>query len=149
MGLALFQQFQKGHFMDAFRRLRSASIGIAALLSLASCFQAATAADIGDWPGSESSLEQLTPSTATVVAAVAKTGDAVLHRSGGCIMTQMDIGNGRVIQGGGMVTYATCRQTFEVVEVLHGASPKEQRVLEYGFCERAQAFPGPQQERAV
>jgi len=61
----------------------------------------------------------------------------------------MDMGDGGVIRGGGTVTYAYCRQTFANMELLHGDAKVEERVLEYGYVEKSDAFPGPRGENVI
>lgn len=61
----------------------------------------------------------------------------------------MDMGGGETIEGGGTVTYAECRQTFTVSEVLAGSIFTGKADLTYGFAEESDAFPGPSQEIAI
>jgi hypothetical protein len=101
------------------------------------------AADPEKWPGARSSLESLAESTAGVVAAVAKGNAEVRTRTGAHMSTATALGDGKVIRGGGMVTFAHCRQTFQVREVLHGKGEPGDRAVEYSFVEKAQGFPLP------
>ena len=61
----------------------------------------------------------------------------------------MEMGGGEVIEGGGTVTYAYCRQKFAEREVLHGDTKAEDGVLEYGYVEKSDAFPGAREEKAI
>lgn len=53
------------------------------------------------------------------------------------------------IRGGGNVTYAYGKQTFDVLEVLRGQAKTGTQEVAYGFCEESRAFPGPKSEQAV
>jgi hypothetical protein len=97
----------------------------------------------GKWPGSGSSLQTLAPVTATVVAAVAKEKAEIQNRRAAHLSTQSTIGKGEVIQGGGYVFFAECRQKFQVQEILHGNDKAGERVLEYSFVEKTEGFPLP------
>jgi hypothetical protein len=114
------------------------------LLSAAlSAAAGAGAAASEKWPGARSSLESLAESTADVVAAVAKGNAEVRTRTAARMSTATTLRNGQVIRGGGMVTFAHCRQKFQVREVLHGKGEAGDCALEYGFVEKAQGFPLP------
>jgi hypothetical protein len=103
----------------------------------------------GNWPGSGSSLEALAPVTATVLVAVAKEKAEILSRHADHRSTQRILGKGEVIEGGGYVFYAQCRQTFQVLEILHGKDKPGDRVLEYGFVEKTEGFPLPAVEEQI
>jgi hypothetical protein len=86
-------------------------------------------------------------SNAVCVAVAVSTNRTVTPQGGGAhISTSMSMGDGTVIHGGGYVHYAICRQSFQLLEVLHGRKPDENFILEYGFLERSDAFPGPREE---
>jgi hypothetical protein len=97
----------------------------------------------GRWPGSRSSLQELAHGRVTVLAAVAREKAEIHSRSAAHLSTQMTLAKGEVIEGGGYVFYAQCRQKFQVVEILHGKSKPGDRVLEYGFVEKTEGFPLP------
>jgi uncharacterized protein (TIGR03066 family) len=97
----------------------------------------------GKWPGSGSSLEALAPVTATVLAAVAKDKAEIQSRHAAHLSTQTTLAKGEVIEGGGSVFFARCRQKFQVLEILHGNGKPGDRVLEYGFVEKTEGFPLP------
>jgi len=101
------------------------------------------------WPGSDSTLDALAPFTVTVIACTAKEKAEIVKRHSSHISTAMDLGGGEVVHGGGTVTYAYCRQKFETVEVLHGNANTGDRVLQYGYVEESDAFPGPRNEKAI
>jgi hypothetical protein len=101
------------------------------------------------WPGSDSTLDTLAPFTATVIAATAKGNAEIVSRHSSHMSTAMDTGDGELIRGGGYVTFAYCRQKFQTTEVLHGSAKTGDRVLEYGYVEKSDAFPGPRDEEAI
>ena len=95
------------------------------------------------WPGARSSLQALAPETTTVVVAVARDKAEIHSRRAAHLSTQMTLGKGEVIEGGGYVFYAECRQKFQVVEILRGQGKTGDRVLEYSFLEKKEGFPLP------
>jgi uncharacterized protein (TIGR03066 family) len=95
------------------------------------------------WPGARSSLQALAPETATVVAAVARDKAEIQSRHAAHMSTQTTVGKGEVIEGGGYVFFAECRQRFQVVAILQGHGKPGDRVLEYGFVEKTEGFPLP------
>jgi hypothetical protein len=95
------------------------------------------------WPGARSSLQALAPETATVLVAVAKEKAEIQSRQAAHLSTQQTLGKGEVIEGGGYVFFAQCRQKFQVVKILHGQGKPGDRVLEYGFVEKTEGFPLP------
>jgi uncharacterized protein (TIGR03066 family) len=95
------------------------------------------------WPGARSSLQALAPETATVLVAVAREKAEIQSRQAAHLSTQRTSGEGEVIEGGGYVFFAQCRQRFQVAEILHGHGKPGDRVLEYGFVEKTEGFPLP------
>jgi hypothetical protein len=95
------------------------------------------------WPGARSSLQALAPETATVVVAVARDKPDIHSRRAAHLSTQTTLGKGEVIEGGGDVFYAECRQKFQVLEILRGQGKTGDRVLEYSFLEKEDGFPLP------
>jgi hypothetical protein len=91
----------------------------------------------------------LLPYTSNIVVAVAQGKAEITGRHSSHISTAMDMGGGETIEGGGTVTYADCRQTFTVSEVLVGSVTSGHIELTYGFAEESDAFPGPSQEIAI
>lgn len=81
---------------------------------------------------------------AEVVRAVAATEPAITDRHAAHLSTRMG-----KIEGGGMVFSATCKQKFDVSEVLAGAGKAQEREIVYSFRERAQGFPLPRPTRPV
>jgi hypothetical protein len=81
---------------------------------------------------------------AEVLRAVAATERAIVDRRGTDMSTRMG-----KIQGGGMVTWASCKQRFSVSEVLAGAGKAGEREVAYSFLERAVGFPLPSPTRPV
>ena len=73
-----------------------------------------------------------------VVRAVAASEPKITARHGAHMSTR----SGK-ISGGGMVTWASCRQKFTVAGVLAGSGRMGQRDISYSFVERAQGFPLP------
>jgi len=108
-----------------------------------------TIADAKGLPGSGSTLDTLTPFTAAVIACTAKEDAEIVKRLSSHISTVMDMGGGDVIEGGGTVTYAYCRQKFTNMKLLRGDGMLEDRALEYGYVEKSDAFPGPRDEKAI
>jgi hypothetical protein len=103
----------------------------------------AKAASPEKWPGARSSLQALAPETATVVVAVARHKAEIHGRRAAHLSTQTTVGKGEVIEGGGYVFYAQCRQKFQVLEILRGQGKPGDRVLEYSFLEKTEGFPLP------
>jgi hypothetical protein len=101
------------------------------------------------WPGARSSLQALAPETAAVLAAVTRGKGEIKSRSATHMSTQMTVGKGEVIEGGGFVFFAQCRQKFQVVEILHGKDKPGDRVLEYGIVEKTEGFPLPAVQEAI
>lgn len=97
----------------------------------------------GKWRGSRSSLQALAPVTTTVLAAVAKEKVEILSRNAAHLSTQTTLGKGEVIEGGGYVFFARCRQKFQVLEILHGNGKLGDIILEYGIVEKTEGFPLP------
>ena len=97
----------------------------------------------GKWPGSRSSLQALAPVTTTVLAAVTKGKAEITSRNATHMSTRMTLGKGEVIEGGGFVFFAQCRQKFQVLDFLHGNGKPGDRVLEYGIVEKTEGFPLP------
>src|SRR5262249_53602063 len=95
------------------------------------------------WPGARSSLQALAPETATVVVAVGTDMAEIQSRQAAHLSTQTTVGKGEVIEGGGYVFYAQCRQKFQVLEILRGQGKPGDRVLEYSFVEKTEGFPLP------
>jgi uncharacterized protein (TIGR03066 family) len=95
------------------------------------------------WPGARSSLQALVPETAAVVVAVAKDKAEIQSRQATHVTTQTTLGKGEVIEGGGYVFFAQCRQKFQVVEILRGQGKPGDRVLEYTYVEKTEGFPLP------
>ena len=108
-----------------------------------------TITDSSRWPGSRSTLDTLAPFTTAVIACTSKGDAETVKRHSSHMSTAMDMGGGRVISGGGTVTYAYCRQKFTKMELLQGETKAEERVLEYGYVEKSDAFPGPRVERVI
>lgn len=81
---------------------------------------------------------------AEVLRAVAATERAIVDRHGAHMSTRMG-----KIQGGGMVTWASCKQKFSVSEVLAGAGKAGEREVAYSYLERAVGFPLPSPTRPV
>src|SRR5262245_27922148 len=103
----------------------------------------------GPLPGERRSVESLAEYTASAVTAVAKGKAEVRDRSAAHLSTAMSLGDGKVIRGGGMVTYAHCRQTFAVADVLHGKGKPGERALDYTIVEKAVGGPLPSTERRI
>jgi hypothetical protein len=103
----------------------------------------AKAASPEKWPGARSSLQALVPETATVVVAVARDKAEIHGRRAAHLSTQTTLGKGEVIEGGGYVFYAECRQKFQVLAILRGQDKPGDRVLEYSFVEKTEGFPLP------
>jgi hypothetical protein len=122
---------------------------VAAIVSSASCADAAEPVVPGNWPGTRSSLESLTDSTASVIAGIARGKADVLTRSAAHLSTSMSVGKGEVIKGGGVVIFAHCRQKFQALDVLHGKGKAGDRTLEYEFLEKARGFPLPAPAQAI
>jgi hypothetical protein len=95
------------------------------------------------WPGARSSLQALAPETVAVLVAVAKEKAEIHTRRAAHLSTQTAIAKGDVIEGGGFVFYAECRQRFHVTEILHGPGKVGDRVLAYSFVEKTEGFPLP------
>ncbi len=81
---------------------------------------------------------------AAVVRAVAASEAKVTSRHGAHMSTRMG-----KISGGGMVSWASCRQRFTVAGVLAGSGRMGQRDLSYSYLERATGFPLPRPRRPV
>jgi hypothetical protein len=97
-------------------------------------------------------LQALAPATAAVLAAIAKDKAEIQSRHAAHRSTQTTLGKGEVIEGGGYVFSARCRQTFHVREVLHGKDRQDRpgdQVLEYGFVEKTEGFPLPAIEKSI
>jgi hypothetical protein len=111
----------------------------------------AVAAPVSDeiWLGSDVSIDAIASIVTIVVAATAKEDAVVDKRDEAHISTSMDGGGGRVIRGGGYVTFAHCRQTFTIDKVMHGEFAEGDRLLDYGFVEKSDAFPGPRAGRVI
>jgi hypothetical protein len=102
-----------------------------------------------NWPGARSSLKSLADTAACVLVGVA-TGKAEVHdRSGAHLSTATSLGDGTVIRGGGIITYAHCRQKFQVLDILRGEGEAGGRVLEYTIVEKAVGFPLPAPEGMI
>ena len=101
------------------------------------------------WPGARASLASLREHTASVVAAVAKGKAEVRDRHAAHLSTAMSLGRGEVIRGGGIVTYADCRQKFQVADVLRGKGEAGERAVDYTFVEKAEGFPLPAPEQPI
>jgi hypothetical protein len=103
----------------------------------------------GKWPGSGSPFEALAPVTATVLAAVAKDKAEIQSRHAAHLSTRSTLARGEVIEGGGDVFYAQCRQKFQVLAILHGKGKPGDRVLEYSFVEKIEGFPLPAAQEPI
>lgn len=93
---------------------------------------------------SDVSAERAAQQGKEVVRATATSEPKVIKRHGAHMSTIED-----GIRGGGFVTEASCRQTFDVSEVLAGPGRKGEHNVEYSFVERAVGFPLPDPERPV
>ena len=100
------------------------------------------------WPHPEVPLDRAVAGAAAVLRAVAVSQADVYRRSASHFSTVSGKGDD-AIHGGGTVHFASCRQRFRVVEALLGDRVPEQRVVEYGFVEKSECFPGPSAERAL
>lgn len=103
----------------------------------------AKAASPEKWPGARSSLQALATETATVVVAVARDEAEIHGRHAAHLSTQTTVGKGELIEGGGYVFYAQCRQKFQVLEILHGQVKPGDLPLEYSIVEKTDGFPLP------
>ncbi len=79
-----------------------------------------------------------------VVSAIAASEPAVTDRHSVHLSTRMGD-----IEGGGMITSASCKQKFSVSQVLAGAGKAGEREIGYSFIESARGFPLPRPSRPV
>ena len=79
-----------------------------------------------------------------VVRATAASDPAITDRHGAHISTRMGD-----MRGGGMVTYASCKQKFDVSDALAGGGKEKEREVEYSFLERAVGGPLPRPTRPI
>jgi hypothetical protein len=93
---------------------------------------------------SDLSAEKAAAWGAEVVRAVAASDASVTDRHSAHLSTR----SGR-IEGGGMVTWASCKQKFSVPKVLAGAGKAEEREIAYTYIESALGFPLPRPRRPV
>jgi len=97
------------------------------------------------WPTASVDLSFALSNAISVVVAVSTNRD-VTGRGRSHISTRMPLPGGRMIEGGGYVTQADCRQGFRFLQLLRGKQPAHTFVLEYGFVEKSDAFLGPKTE---
>jgi hypothetical protein len=102
-----------------------------------------------EWAESPASLEKVAPATRTVLACTAREKAEVVKRSAAHLSTSMSVGDGQVIEGGGIVVWANCRPKVRVTEVLHGKGKPGERVVGYTIVESSDAFPGPRARRPI
>lgn len=103
--------------------------------------ESAKASSADRWPGADSTLQLLAPSTASVLVVVAKGKAEIKSRSAAHLSTRMSVGKGETIAGGGYVFYAQLRQQFRVLEILHGKDKAGDRFLEYDIVQKTVGFP--------
>jgi hypothetical protein len=97
--------------------------------------------DTMGWTGSESSLDTVVKFAATILSCRAKKDAEIVKRHTVDESTAMDMGDGEVFRGGGLVRFAHCRQIFQTDKVFYGKSKVGDRVLEYSYVEMSEAFP--------
>ena len=114
--------------------------GMLAAAFVAACYMqsaGAASADARRWPTHEVGLHVAVSSATEVVRATAVGEAEITRRRTEFIDAISDAGPGTGIDAGGDITYAECRQTFEVTEVICGDTWLGERDIAYEYVEEA------------